>query len=315
MMQEEQVDVKNGWTMLPLVIIAWLLLPLMVFCLAITNSPIFIVPLVLLLPFDIIFMLGLFTLQPKEARVLVLFGKYVGTVRRDGFHWANPFSVHRGSLTSIQEKPNQPPIVVRAKNKYVISLRSRNFETDTLKVNDQRGNPIEIRAVVVWRVENTAQATFEVDDYEHYVKVQSETAVRHLATSYPYDHSNDEPSKELTLRDSSDTINAALQQELQDRLEKAGVVVEEARLTHLAYSPEIAGAMLRRQQAEAIIAARQKIVHGAVSMVEMALTELSEKQVIELDEERKAAMVGNLLVILCGETQASPVINTGTLYH
>ena len=182
-------------------------------------------------------------------------------------------------------------------------------------MNDQRGNPIEIGAVVVWRVEDTAKALFDVDEYEHYVMVQSETAVRHLCNSYPYDHSRDTPGDEVTLRGDSDAVSVALEKELQQRLARAGVVVAEARLTHLAYAPEIAGAMLRRQAADAIIAARQIIVEGAVSMVEMALAQLSEKQIVELDEERKAAMVTNLLVVLCSEAEAEPVINVGTLYH
>jgi regulator of protease activity HflC (stomatin/prohibitin superfamily) len=254
---------------------------------------------------------GFFTLQPNEARVLILFGKYRGTVKKDGFHWANPFSVHRGPwITVVPQGKDQAPSV-RSSNKYRVSLRARNFETQTLKVNDQRGNPIEIGAVVVWRVEDTAKALFDVDEYENYVQVQSESAVRHLANSYPYDHAEDTPGEELTLRDNTHTISEALENELRERLSKAGVAVAEARLTHLAYAPEIAGAMLRRQQAEAIISARKKIVHGAVSMVQMALAELSEKKVVELDEERKAAMVGNLLVVLCGETQAEPVINAG----
>ena len=266
-----------------------------------------------LVPGAILLSMGLFTLQPNEARVLVLFGDYRGSVKKDGFHWANPFSVLRGSWTTSMEAGKAK--MVRSPSKYRISLRSRNFQTDTVKVNDQRGNPIEIGAVVVWRVEDTARALFGVDQYEDYVHVQSETAVRHLASSYPYDAGSDDGADELTLRGNSDTISEALQKELEDRLSKAGVVVEEARLTHLAYAPEIAGAMLRRQQAEAVIAARKKIVHGAVSMVEMALAELSEKQIVELDEERKAAMVGNLLVVLCSEAEAEPVINAGTLYH
>ena len=238
-----------------------------------------------------VFLFGFFTLQPNEARVLILFGAYKGTVRSSGFFWTNPFM-----------------------SKKRISLRSRNLNGDTLKVNDKRGNPIEIAAVVVWRIEDTAQAMFDVDRYEEYVKVQSESAVRHLASEYPYDPADSEGS-EITLRSNTDEVSAALAKELQARLQKAGVVVEEARLTHLAYAPEIAGAMLRRQQAEAVIAARQKIVHGAVSMVEMALHDLSAKQVVQLDEERKASMVSNLLVVLCGEAEAQPVINTGTLYH
>jgi regulator of protease activity HflC (stomatin/prohibitin superfamily) len=238
-----------------------------------------------------IFLFGHFTLQPNEARVLILFGAYKGTVRASGFFWTNPFM-----------------------SKKRISLRSRNLNGDTLKVNDKRGNPIEIAAVVVWRVEDTAQAMFDVDNYDEYVQVQSESAVRHLAGEYAYDPVDSEDS-EITLRSNTDEVSVALLKELQARLQKAGVTVEEARLTHLAYAPEIAGAMLRRQQAEAVIAARQKIVHGAVSMVEMALKDLSAKQVVQLDEERRASMVSNLLVVLCGEAEAQPVINTGTLYH
>ena len=193
-----------------------------------------------------------------------------------------------------------------------ISLRVRNFISEKLKVNDKRGNPVEIAAVVVWRVEDSAKAAFDVDDFESYVQIQSEAAIRHIASLYSYDRSEDE---EPTLRDSADEVAHALERELRVRLEKAGVSVEEARLTHLAYAPEIAQAMLRRQQAEAVIAARTKIVHGAVSMVEMALRELSDKAVVEMDEERKAAMVSNLLVVLCAESNVTPVVNTGTLYN
>ena len=237
---------------------------------------------------------GYFTLQPNEAKVLVLFGKYKGTVSSDGFHWTNPLAlaVPRG--------------------RYTVSRRIRNFEIDKLKVNDKRGNPIEIAAVVVWHVVDTAHALFDVDHYEHYVKIQSDAALRHLANCYPYDHGEEE--EEMTLRSGMDEVALVLKKELQERLQKAGVQVEETRLTHLAYAPEIANAMLRRQQAEAIIAARRKIVHGAVSMVEMALEDLKSKNVVDLDEERKAAMVSNLLVVLCGEAEAQPVINTGTLY-
>lgn len=236
----------------------------------------------------VIMLCGHFTLQPNEARVLVLFGAYVGTVRDSGFHWTNPFYSKRR-----------------------ISLRARNLEGAKLKVNDKQGNPIEIAAVVVWQVQDTAAACFDVDHYEDYVRVQSESAVRHLASRYAYDHGEEH---ETTLRSGVDEVSAALRQELQERLAKAGVQVEESRLTHLAYAPEIAGAMLRRQQAEAVIAARQKIVHGAVSMVEMALHDLAQKEVVQLDEERKAAMVSNLLVVLCAETEVQPVVNTGTLY-
>jgi regulator of protease activity HflC (stomatin/prohibitin superfamily) len=233
------------------------------------------------------FSVGFFTLQPNEAAVLILFGAYKGTIRNSGFWWANPLL-----------------------KKQKISLRARNLDGDKLKVNDRGGNPIEIAAVVVWRVEDTAQASFDVDDYEHYVKIQSESAVRHLAREYHYDGE----SHDITLRSSTDEVMEAMKVELQERFGKAGVVVEEARITHLAYAPEIAQAMLRRQQAEAIIAARQKIVHGAVSMVEMALDQLAEKQVVELDDERRASMVSNLLVVLCSDSDAQPVVNTGTLY-
>ena len=235
---------------------------------------------------------GFFTLEPNEARVLILFGAYKGTVRSSGFHWANPLYARN-----------------RAKTK--LSLRVHNFNSQTLKVNDKRGNPVEIAAVVVWRVEDTAQAVFDVIAYESYVQVQSESAIRNIASLYAYDHGEEH---ELTLRGGGDEVALALKKELEVRLAKAGVVVEEARLTHLAYAPEIAPAMLRRQQAEAVIAARQKIVLGAVSMVEMALAELARKDVVKLDEERKAAMVSNLLVVLCGTEEAAPVINTGTLY-
>ena len=229
--------------------------------------------------------------------MLILFGDYKGTVRSSGFWSANPFYSHvRGAGV----------------NTVKISLRARNFNSEKLKVNDKRGNPVEIAAVVVWGVEDTAKAAFDVDDFVSYVHVQSEAAIRHIASMYAYDRGEEHES---TLRESANEVAAALKLELQERLGKAGVVVEEARLTHLAYAPEIAQAMLRRQQAEAVIAARQKIVQGAVSMVAMALQELSAKGVVQLDEERKASMVSNLLVVLCGEKEASPVINTGTLYQ
>jgi len=233
-------------------------------------------------------MCGFFTLQPNISAVLLLFGAYKGTTKDTGFRWANPL------LT--KEK---------------VSLRANNLNGDKLKVNDKRGNPVEIAVVVVWRVADTAQACFDVEHYKEYVTVQSESAVRHLATKYPYDTGETE---ELSLRGSLDEVSVALQEELSERLTKAGVVVDEARISHLAYAPEIAGAMLRRQQAEAIVAARQRIVDGAVGMVEMALEKLERSHAVELDEERKANMVSNLLVVLCGEREASPVINTGSLY-
>lgn len=271
--------------------------------------------------FGVFLCFGFFTLQPNEARVLILFGSYKGTVRDSGFHWANPlYARNRGSvaMAASAAPPSLKRSVASASSGVVyrplkakISLRVHNFNSETLKVNDKRGNPVEIAAVVVWRVEDTAQAAFDVEDYESYLQVQSEAAIRGIASLYAYDHGEEH---ELTLRGGGDEVAHALKKELQARLDKAGVVVEEARLTHLAYAPEIAPAMLRRQQAEAVIAAREKIVLGAVSMVEMALAELARKDVVKLDEERKAAMVSNLLVVLCGTEEAAPVINTGTLY-
>ena len=231
---------------------------------------------------------GFFMVHPNEARVLQLFGAYVGTVREPGLRWANPF---------YTKKP--------------VSVRVRNFESGKLKVNDSRGSPIEIAAVVVWRVVDTAEAIFEVDDYEAFVTIQSESALRNLSTTYPYEPHEGEG---LALRSDPVEIAQALREEIQDRLEEAGVNVIEARISHLAYAPEIANAMLRRQQASAVIAARTQIVAGAVGMVKMALDELNAEQIIELDEERKAAMVGNLLTVLCSEEAAQPVLNTGSLY-
>jgi regulator of protease activity HflC (stomatin/prohibitin superfamily) len=270
----------------------------------------------------VLMLFGYFTLQPNEARVQILFGTYKGTVRRSGFYWANPFySRARGRAapgsaapptTGLQQKQaHRAGIQSTTSLSTKLSLRAHNFNSETLKVNDKRGNPVEIAAVVVWRVEDTAQAVFDVEDYTSYVQVQSESAIRSVASRYAYDHGE---VHELTLRGGADEVAHALKEELQVRLAKAGVTVEEARLTHLAYAPEIAGVMLRRQQAEAIVAARQIIVHNAVSMVHMALRELDEKAVVKLDDERKAAMVSNLLVVLCGSSDPSPVINTGTLY-
>ena len=266
---------------------------------------------------------GLFTLEPNQARVLVLFGNYKGTVRRAGFHWANPFysngrggdARRSGKGPSLWQQGTQKGDMTlhlpRRGNRMKISLRSRNLNGERLKVNDKRGNPIEIAAVVVWHVADTAQALFDVDDYEEYVRVQSESALRHLSSQYAYDDGED---AEITLRSGVDEVSQALARELTQRLAKAGVAVEEARLTHLAYAPEIAQAMLRRQQAEAIIAARQKIVLGAVSMVESAITDLASGGVVDLDAERRAAMVSNLMAVLCSDSQAQPVINAGTLY-
>jgi regulator of protease activity HflC (stomatin/prohibitin superfamily) len=286
---EKVVRVQNGWIML--VVTLALLLGGIASIYYVTQSGIVWPRILLPIALHVLFVLscfGFFTLQPNEARVLLLFGSYQGTVRESGFHWTNPFN-----------------------RKLPISLRARNFQSDKLKVNDKRGNPIEIASVVVWRVADSAQAVFDVDQYSEYVRVQSESAVRHLASAYSYDHGEE---NELTLRGGGEEVQYDLQKELQDRLSRAGVMVEEARITHLAYAPEIASAMLRRQQAEAVIAARQKIVHGAVSMVDMALKELTEKSVVQLDDERKAAMVSNLMVVLCGESEVHPIINTGTLY-
>lgn len=240
---------------------------------------------------SILVSVGFFVLQPNEAGVLILFGDYRGSVKENGFWWTNPFMT-----------------------KKKISLRIRTLNMPKLKVNDHSGNPIEIASVVVWKVEDTFAASFEVDDYDDYVSTQSETALRHLASTYPYDSWEESNPDAISLRGSVDQVSAALITELQDRFNNAGVIVEGARLSHLAYAPEIAEAMLKRQQASAIVAARTKIVDGAVGMVQMALDRLKAQNVVELDEERKATMVSNLLVVLCGEKEAHPVINTGTLY-
>jgi regulator of protease activity HflC (stomatin/prohibitin superfamily) len=254
-----------------------------------SETPLLIGGHVLLLVLEVFLLAGLFVVNPNEGRVMQLFGDYVGTVKQPGLRWANPF------LTKKR-----------------ISLRIRNFESARLKVNDNEGNPIEIASVVVWRVVDTAEAVFEVDDYQNFVKVQSESAVRNLATSYKYDaHEEDQ----MSLRGNTAEVAEHLKKEIQDRLAKAGVEVLEARISHLAYAPEIAQAMLQRQQAGAIIAARQRIVEGAVGMVQMALDMLSQRDILELDNERKAAMVSNLLVVLCGERSTQPVINAGTIYQ
>jgi regulator of protease activity HflC (stomatin/prohibitin superfamily) len=311
-------EALNGWLALALVILwfpAAIALFLTTAAALSTGAPISdgaaavrIIGAILMIPVGIFVCFGFFTLEPNEARVLILFGAYKGTVRRSGFHWANPlYARSRGAVPGLVLVPKTE----QSKRRTKLSLRAHNFNSDTLKVNDKRGNPVEIAAVIVWRVESTAQAVFDVEGYESYVQVQSESAIRSTASDYAYDHGEDH---EVTLRGGGDDVALALKKELEVRLAKAGVVVEEARLTHLAYAPEIAPAMLRRQQAEAVVAAREKIVLGAVSMVEMALNELAKKDVVKLDEERKAAMVSNLLVVLCGTEEASPVINTGTLY-
>jgi regulator of protease activity HflC (stomatin/prohibitin superfamily) len=238
---------------------------------------------------DFIYMTGLFMVNPNEGRVMQLFGKYVGTAKEEGLRWANPFYTKKR-----------------------ISLRVRNFETGRMKVNDTDGNPVEIAAIVVWKVVDTAEASFHVDNYEKFVEVQSESAVRNMATNYPYDSHEDGV---VSLRGNTAQISEHLKKEIQDRLDQAGVQVIEARISHLAYAPEIAEVMLRRQQAGAIVAARQKIVEGAVGMVEMALKRLSEHAIVNLDEERKAQMVSNMLVVLCGDRGAQPVVNAGSIYQ
>ncbi len=284
---EKPMKVASGLVLLPLLLLLlggtiWLLVH------AIANKSVWmLVTSIAGMIVDFFLLAGLFVVNPNEAAVVLLFGDYRGTVKQNGFCWANPF------YTKIK-----------------ISLRARNLNGERIKVNDLTGNPIEIAAVIVWRVVDTTGALFEVDHYEDYVHTQSEAALRHLASVYPYDGGENE----LTLRGTTEEINHRLEKELHERLTRAGVEVVEARLSHLAYASEIAGAMLQRQQASAVVAARQLIVEGAVGMVERALVELSSKSIIELDDERKAAMVSNLLVVLCSNHSTQPVINTGTLY-
>jgi regulator of protease activity HflC (stomatin/prohibitin superfamily) len=289
MIRERERTVWSGWVMLFVLLgleATWVLL---LFRSATTGNAPGVVVAALALAVTSVLLAGLFTVNPNEARVLQLFGAYAGSVKTPGLRWANPFYTKKR-----------------------LSLRVRNFESGHLKVNDIEGNPIEIAAVVVWKVVDSAEACFEVDDYENYVQIQSEAALRNLTTSYPYDAHED---GQTSLRGNTSVVAEHLKTEIQDRLAKAGVEVLEARISHLAYAPEIAAAMLQRQQAGAVIAARQRIVEGAVGMVEMALQHLSRNQVVELDEERKAAMVSNLLVVLCGERGTQPVVNTGTIYH
>ncbi|HEY5159501.1 MAG TPA: SPFH domain-containing protein [Gaiellaceae bacterium] len=329
MSSERQTKIWSGWPMLTVTIALYILVPVL-FILSNTEAtknaagnshPVMwmIWAGIGCLVLASLLARGFFTLQPNEARVLILFGRYKGTTRQVGFRWGNPF-YSGGSASTVRERlglnrgDTGGTQSARRLPRYKISLRARTLNGDKLKVNDRAGNPIDIAAVVVWHVQDTAQAIFDVDDFEAYVGMQSETSLRHLATSYAYDHGEGEETT-ITLRGNVDEVSAALKKELGERLAKAGVAVDEARLTHLAYAPEIAQAMLRRQQAEAIIAARQKIVQGAVGMVDQALQMLSERKVVELDEERKAAMVSNLMVVLCGESQVNPIVNTGTLYQ
>lgn len=285
---EKKAKTMSGWGMLVL-ILAMIAVSIVMFISGIRQQDLLILFAgVGLFVLGFTLLAGLFVINPNEAAALLLFGSYKGTTRENGLRFANPFM-----------------------RKEKISLKARNLNGERLKVNDLTGNPIEIAAVVVWKVVNTVEALFDVDDYEEYVTVQSESAVRHLAGAYPYDGNENE----LTLRGTTDDISEHLQRELQERLDKAGVKVIEARLSHLAYAPEIAHAMLQRQQATAVVAARQKIVEGAVGMVEMALNELGEKDLVEFDEDKKATMISNLLVVLCSEHAAQPVINTGTIYQ
>jgi len=289
MTREHELKAVSGWVVVFAVLVAgafsvWLLIAGIR-----SQDPLRVVIALVTLILEVVSAAGLFVVNPNEAKVLQLFGKYVGTERQPGLRFANPFYTKRRA-----------------------SLRVRNFESARLKVNDLDGNPIEIAAVVVWRVVDTAEAIFEVDDYENYVHVQSESALRNMATSYPYDAHDD---AQLSLRGHTQSIADHLRKEIQERLSKAGVEVIEARISHLAYAAEIAAAMLQRQQAGAIIAARQRIVDGAVGMVEMALDRLARNNVVELDEERKAAMVSNLLVVLCSERSTQPIVNAGTLHH
>lgn len=309
--QEKALVPKPGWGMLT-VLLSGLSFVIASFIVAVSFK--FIVLLILVLPLGFACCVGLFgfmAVQPNDARVLLLFGKYQGTVSASGFYWVNPFySKKRISLrirnfetgsTSVNEKKNEAGLIVQHK--------SRTHGRPS-KVNDRDGNPIEISAVVVWKVVNTAEAMFEVDDYEDYVSVQSEAALRNLASRHPYDSED----HEMSLRGSIQEISDQLCHDIQSRLDKAGVKVIEARISHLAYAPEIASAMLQRQQANAVVAARTKIVDGAVGMVQMALERLSKDKIVELDDERRAAMVSNLLVVLCSDRHAQPVINTGSLY-
>ena len=285
MENEKTIKTQSGY-----VYLAIMLLFMAVGIWGITRGMYMMVPALVL---GLLMMPGFFLVNPNTSKVLLLFGKYVGTVKENGFFWANPFYTRRS-----------------------ISLRASNFDSERVKVNDKLGNPIMISTILVWRVSDTYKAAFEVDNYENFVRVQSDAAVRKLASLYPYDNFEDDGAEEeITLRASVNEVSEALEKELSERLSMAGIEVLEARIGYLAYAQEIANAMLKRQQATAIVAARHKIVQGAVSMVEMALEELSKKDIVHLDEERKAAMVSNLMVVLCSDKDVSPVVNTGTLNH
>lgn len=284
MYEEKNRSALSGYIM---VLVWFAIMALTIFLFVKTQQPLWFllaVPLLLLLP-------GFFIVNPNQSKVLTLFGEYKGTVRENGFFWANPFFLKKN-----------------------VSLRARNFDSDRVKVNDKLGNPVLISVILVWRVNNTYKASFDVDDYEEFVKVQTDSAVRQLAANYPYD-TFDDNEQEKSLRSDFDDVNKQLENMITDRLLIAGIEVLEARIGYLAYAPEIANSMLRRQQATAIVAARYKIVEGAVGMVEHALDELSDKEIIELDDQQRATMVSNLMVVLCGDRDATPVVNTGTLYQ
>lgn len=284
MKAENLIKPSSGYGAL---LLALLLIGVIIFCVFLFHFP--VLAFTLIIPLFIL--IGLIVINPNESRVLILFGQYKGTVKENGFFFVNPLYVKRK-----------------------ISLRARNIDSAPIKVNDKLGNPIKIGVVLVWRVRDTFKAAFEVDNYENFVGIQSESAIRKLAGHYPYDNFDDEEA-DISLRSGGEEVNHQLEEELRERLAIAGIEVMEARISHLAYAEEIAGAMLQRQQATAIVAARTKIVEGAVGMVEMAIEKLSEKQVVHLDEEKKAAMVSNLMVVLCGDKTASPVINAGTLHN
>ena len=330
---EKKLHAASGWAMLAAVIVGYLASVLLfirsTFLLASSEGSTFggllamFAALVLVIA-TIIANCGFFTLQPGQARVCVLFGKYVGTVRDEGFRWANPFYSRSLGMTSQADTPKlekgEGGLKVSLgghQHGSKISTRARTYNGERIKVNDKMGNPIEIATVVVWRVVDTAKAVFDVDDYESFVYTVTETALRHVASVYAYDHMEDDDANAnaITLRTNIEEVSKALMEELDRRLEMAGIDVIDSRLTHLAYAPEIAQAMLRRQQAEAIIAARKKIVEGAVGMVDMAVEMLAAGGNIDLDDERKATMATNLMVVLCGESEAQPVLNTGTLYN
>jgi regulator of protease activity HflC (stomatin/prohibitin superfamily) len=289
MEKEKKSSIISGYVGVLMVLLFW---GIGIFCFMTGNeNPAFIVTGMILIACGVFFAKGLMVINPNESAVLILFGKYSGTIKSNGFFWINPFYLRRK-----------------------ISLRARNLNREAIKVNDKLGNPIMIGVVLVWKVEDTFKAAFDVDDYVHFVDIQSESATRRLAGHYPYDNFDDE-QKEMTLRSGGDEVNHKLELELSERLQLAGIKVLEARISHLAYASEIAGAMLRRQQATAVVAARMKIVEGAVSMVELALDQLSKKQIIELDEDKKASMVSNLMVVLCSDKDTTPVVNTGTLHQ